>query len=124
MPESTAQVIDWWESRRLVYNVGVGAAGIMTLCLMNVMFALPPGPQPMPWQLSLIGPMVYGTAANICYSFGWSVELFLRRWLRYDTGQIGAALFRYGFAFSIGLTMFPAGLAALAWLARVVDVVI
>lgn len=124
MPASTAQVIDWWESRRFIYNVGVGAAGLVTLGVMNFMFALPPGPEPMPWQLSLVGPLVYGTAANFCYSLGWGIELYLRRLLRYNSGEIGAGLFRYGFAFSIGLTLFPAGIATLAWLARVADVLL
>src|SRR5574341_2667838 len=120
-PETAGAVIDWWESRRLIYNVGVGAAGIVTLGIMNVMFALPPEPEPMPWQLSVIGPLVYGTAANFCYSVGWGAELLLRRWLGPNTGEIGAALFRYGFACSVGLTLFPAGIATLAWFARILD---
>ncbi len=121
IPESAGAVIDWWESRRPIYNVAVGATGIVTLGVMNVMFALPPNPDPMPWQLSVGAPLIYGTIANICYSAGWAAELFLRRHIRDDTSTVGGALFRYGFAFSIGLTLFPAGLAALAWLARVAD---
>ena len=50
---------------------------------------------------------------------GWVVELFLRRYIRDENGAAGAALFRYGFAFSIGLTLVPAGISALAWLARI-----
>jgi len=119
MPESAADVIDWWESRRPFYNIGVGAAGVLTLGIMNVMFALPPNPELMPWQLTIVGPLLYGTAANVCYSAGWISELFLRHWIRHDTGAVGAATFRYGFAFSIGLTLVPAGIAVLAWLGRV-----
>ena len=119
MPESAADVIDWWESRRPIYNLGVGAAGIVTIGVMNVMFALPPSPEPMPWQLTLVGPLFYGTAANVCYSVGWMTELFLRHWIRDDTADVGAAFFRYGFAFSIGITLVPAGIAVLAWLGRV-----
>jgi hypothetical protein len=119
MPESAADVIDWWESRRPIYNLGVGAAGVVTIGVMNVMFALPPNPEPMPWQLTLVGPLFYGTAANVCYSAGWMTELFLRHWIRSDTTDAGAAFFRYGFAFSIGMTLVPAGIAVLAWLGRV-----
>jgi hypothetical protein len=119
IPDSAGQVIEWWESRRPVYNVAVGTAGLLTLGIMNVMFALPPSPEPMPWVFTVGGALVYGTAANVCYSAGWAAELFLRRWIRDDTGAVGAALFRYGFAFSIGLTLVPAGLATLVWLARV-----
>jgi hypothetical protein len=119
MPERAADVIDWWESRRPIYNLGVGAAGVLTLGVMNVMFALPPNPEPMPWQFTIVGPLLFGTAANVCYSAGWMAELFLRHWIRHDTGAAGAALFRYGFAFSIGLTLVPAGIAVLVWLGRV-----
>jgi hypothetical protein len=124
IPESSGAVIEWWESRRPVYNLAVGGAGVLTLAIMNLMFALPPHPEPMPWQLTLMGPLVFGTLANICYSGGWATELFLRRYLRDENGTIGAALFRYGFAFSIGLTLFPAGISILAWLARVAGAVL
>jgi hypothetical protein len=119
MPESPAQVIDWWESRRPIFNLVIGGVGVMTLGIMNVMFAMPPLEDPMPWQFTVFGAVLYGTAANMCYSFGWMAELFLRRYISHDTGPVGAALFRYGFAFSIGLTLVPAGVATLAWLARV-----
>ncbi|MGQ0640918.1 MAG: hypothetical protein ACT4P6_09160 [Gemmatimonadaceae bacterium] len=119
IPESTGAVIDWWESRRPIYNVAVGGTGVLTLGIMNVMFGLPPSPESMPWQVSVVGPLIYGTAANICYSSGWVAELFLRHWNRNDSGAAGAALFRYGFAFSIGVTLLPAGLAVLVWLGRI-----
>jgi hypothetical protein len=61
MPERAADVIDWWESRRPIYNLGVGAAGVLTLGVMNVMFALPPNPEPMPWQFTIVGPLLFGT---------------------------------------------------------------
>lgn len=118
VPSSTGSVIDWWESRRGIYNLAVGATGIVTLGVMNVMLALPPSPQPLPAALNVIGPMAFGVAANICYSAGWAAELILRRWLGEHSVPVGAALFRYGFAFSIGLTLFPAGLTILHWLAR------
>lgn len=119
IPESAGAVIDWWESRRGIYNVAVGATGVVTLGIMNVMLALPPSSQPLPAALNVIGPLAFGVAANFCYSGGWAAELMLRRWLGEDSVPLGAALFRYGFAFSIGLTLFPAGLTILHWLARV-----
>ncbi len=103
--------------------MAVGGAGIVTLGVMNVMFALPPDPERMPWQLTLVAPLIYGTLANVCYTGGWAAELFLRRHVGDRSGTIGAALYRYGFAFSIGLTLFPAGISVLAWLARVVAMV-
>jgi hypothetical protein len=119
VPASAGAVIDWWESRRPIYNVAVGATGLVTLGVVNVTFALPPSPSPVPWVVNVGAALIYGVAANVCYSAGWAAELVLRRWIDDDSGAVGAALFRYGFAFSIGLTIFPAGLATLAWLARV-----
>jgi hypothetical protein len=124
IPESAGAVIDWWESRRPIYNVAVGATGVVTLGIMNVMLALPPHAQPLPAALNVIGALAFGVAANFCYSGGWAAELLLRRWLGEDSVPLGAALFRYGVAFSIGLTLFPAGLTILHWLARVADAVL
>jgi len=124
IPESAGAVIDWWEARRPIYNVAVGATGVVTLGVMNLMLALPPSSQPLPAALNVIGPLAFGVAANFCYSGGWAAELLLRRWLAEDSVPIGAALFRYGFAFSIGLTLFPAGLTILHWLVRVADALI
>ena len=124
VPESAGAVIDWWESRRPIYNIAVGATGLVTLGVVNVLFAVPPSPQPVPWTLNVAGALIYGVAANVCYSAGWAAELALRRWIVDDSGALGAALFRYGFAFSIGLTIFPAALAGLAWLARVAGAIL
>ena len=124
IPESAGAVIDWWESRRPIYNVAVGATGVVTLGIMNVMLALPPHAQPLPAALNIIGALAFGVAANVCYSGGWAAELLLRRWLGDDSVPLGAALFRYGFAFSIGLTLFPAGLTILHWLVRVADAIV
>ncbi|MGQ0539672.1 MAG: hypothetical protein ACT4R6_12030 [Gemmatimonadaceae bacterium] len=73
----------------------------------------------MPAAANVVGALMYGTAANLCYSAGWAAELVLRRWISDDTGALGAALFRYGFVFSLGLTLVPAGLATLVWLGRI-----
>lgn len=70
IPESAGAVIDWWESRRPIYNVAVGATGVVTLGVMNVVLALPPSPQPLPAALNIIGPLAYGVAANFFYSGG------------------------------------------------------
>ena len=118
-PASAGAVIDWWESRRPIYNAAVGATGLVTLGVVNVTFALPPSPEPVPWLVNVGAALVYGVAVNVCYSAGWAAELGLRRWIDDDSGALGAALFRYGFAFSIGLTLLPAAISGLIWFARV-----
>jgi hypothetical protein len=113
------ETIAWWEARRAAYNAAVGAAGLVTLAATNLIWALPPNASPLPWQASVILPLVYGVMANVSYTLGWCTELGMRRWLGEEVEPAGAALFRYGFAFSVGLTLFPAGLTFLAWIGRI-----
>jgi hypothetical protein len=114
---STWSTIQWWEARRPAYNVAVGVTGLVTLGVVAGVSALPPHAQafPVPWM----APLVYGFLANVCYSLGAPVELALRRLIGDDAGIAGAAIFRYGFVFSIGLTLIPAAFAVLDKVARI-----
>jgi hypothetical protein len=107
------EVIAWWESRRLAYNAAVGTAGLVTLVGFNLILALPPSPRPLLLLGTLAAAGVYGVIANICYTGGWIAELLLRRRVGEEFEAVGPALFRYGFAFSIGLTLFPIAVAAI-----------
>ena len=118
VPSRAGAVIDWWESRRGVYNIGVGAAGLFTLAVVNIFAALPPMGSPLGLIPNVGLTVIYGTMANVCYTGGWLAELGLRRWMPYESDTVGAALFRYGFAFSVGLTLFPAALMVLHWIGR------
>lgn len=122
-PPSTSETIAWWEARRPAYNLAVGATGLVTLGVVNLLMALPPIPTPLPWQASVFGPLIYAGLANICYTFGWCAELGIRKWLGDEVAAVGPAIFRYGFAFSIGLTLLPCGLAVLQYLARMTSAV-
>ncbi|HEX7121722.1 MAG TPA: hypothetical protein VF178_05065 [Gemmatimonadaceae bacterium] len=113
-----AEVIAWWEARRLPYNLAVGSAGVTTLALVHLLFRLPPYAESVPLLPTLAVAGVYGIMANICYTGGWIAELVIRRTGGYELEPVGPALFRYGFAFSIGLTLFPGMLAILAYGAR------
>ncbi|HEY5219043.1 MAG TPA: hypothetical protein VIJ16_04500 [Gemmatimonadaceae bacterium] len=111
------RLLRWWESRRLAYNVAVGAAGLVTVSYFTLLSHLPGPMHGAPIPMSLI--VVYGVLANVTYSFGWLVESALQRWLRRDTYGLGPALFRHGLVFSVGLTLFPAALGTLAWIAGI-----
>ena len=109
------RLLRWWESKRLAYNLVVGGAGAVTLGVFELLRLLP-GPfhgGPAPWFLVI----PYGVLANVCYSAGWVAESLVQRWLKRDTYGLGPALFRHGLVFSVGLTLFPAVLAGLGWLA-------
>jgi hypothetical protein len=117
---STWSVIRWWESRRLAYNLAVGTAGIISLTAVAVAELLPPTPRVpgVPWG----GILVYGVLANLFYSLGPAVDaLVCRRWGR-SFDAVGPALFRYGFAFSVGLTLLPIPLVLLGWAFRLLRV--
>ena len=112
-PPSAGSVIKWWESRRLLFNACVGGAGLLTLGVGTLLMG--PG---VPWGAVLF----FGVLANLGYSFGSVVDLFLRRALGERADPIGPVLFRYGFVFSIGLTLLPIPLMLLGWILRLIFV--
>ena len=112
--------VKWWESRRLYYNRVVGTAGLVTLAGVSILAALPPFSSLMPWQPLVIAPIVYGTAANVCYSLGWVAELVARAVWGRRAPDMGPLLFRQGLIFSVGLTLLPMLVMAMVYAARVV----
>jgi hypothetical protein len=114
-PRSAWSVIGWWESRRTLYNATLAVAGGLSIAAVQLMIVLAPDtPTPFPWGLVL----VYALLANICYSLGPAVDLFIRRRWGDEYAAIGPAMFRYGFVFAVGLTLLPIPLALLQVLLR------
>jgi hypothetical protein len=111
---STAEVIGWWEARRLPFNIAVGSTGLVTLAATQFILWVPPGTTMIPIVPALLIPAAYGFMANLCYTGGWIVELWLRKLFGREMDPVGPALFRYGFVFSIGLTLFPIAIISLA----------
>lgn len=113
---SPATLLAWWERRRPLYNFVVGSTGLVTLGTLHVISWLPPhlGVDP---PLPLI--ILYGIAANACYTFGFALEALLQRLWGDDVAPVGPTLWRHGLVFSVGLTLFP---IAIAWLAYLFDV--
>ena len=116
-----AAIIGWWEARRLPFNIAVGAAGTVTLAAVHIITRLPPDPLPIPFVPSLLLAGIYGIMANVCYSAGWLAEILIRRHGGPELEPVGPALFRYGFAFSSGLTLFPIAFVTVFKLARLVS---
>lgn len=114
--ETPSQVVSWWEKRRLAFNIAVGVTGLfsVTALVLSEFLAsgrLPGGPPP-------IAIIAYGVLANVLYTTGWVAELLLRPVFGHRTGTVGAALFRYGLAFSVGLTLLPSGFAVVSLVIR------
>jgi hypothetical protein len=104
---SPLRVVHWWESRRPVYNLAVGATGVGTLIYANALSLLVRHEWfTVPWQVIVL----YGVAANAFYTLGWVIENVVERWLKRPIYGFGPALFRHGLVFSIGLTLFPAAI--------------
>lgn len=111
----------WWESRRLLFNKVVGGTGLVTLACMSLFFALPPWTMGTPNLLGMAaGAVVYGIAANACYTLGWVAELVARAAWGRHTPDLGPLLFRQGLIFSVGLTLLPVLLIAVIWVIHVV----
>lgn len=107
LERSPLRVIGWWESRRPMYNLAVGATGLATLAYANGLeLLLGNGWLPVPW-FAIVG---YGVAANLCYTLGPAVELAVEKFMRRPVYGLGPALFRHGLVFSLGLTLIPAAL--------------
>ncbi|MGB6690008.1 MAG: hypothetical protein WBE76_19395 [Terracidiphilus sp.] len=59
--------------------------------------------------MMIIGPIIYGVFANLCYSLGWTVDVVFYR------GHPRAALYKAGVISSVILTALPGIWAVVAW---------
>src|SRR5688572_30533148 len=96
---STTDVIAWWETRRLPFNVAIGATGVFTYAAVQLILLMPPRPMPIALAPSLVIAFVYGVLANVCYTGGWMAELWLRKSPGRDPETAGPPLFGSGFPF-------------------------
>src|SRR5580692_11679430 len=76
-------VVMWWETRRLFYNVIVGVVGIVSAILLIICSVIAdalihdPIGMPDPPMFGVVAAVLYGIMANICYTGGWMAELLL-----------------------------------------------
>lgn len=118
---TTLSLLQWWESRRLLYNGIVGGTGLLTSGVVELFSLLPPTEHHVgvPWQ----GVLIWGIAANVMYTLGWVMESSMERVWHREAPLIGPALFRQGVAFSVGLTLLPIPLSVVAWVGRLVEAI-
>jgi Zn-dependent protease with chaperone function len=106
----------WWEARRIPYNLIVGSAGIVTCVVVIAIaaaaeiffhseFGLPDPP-----LFAILGIILYGILANVCFTGGWITELFFRRYSPREADRFAINSFFYGVIFSVLLTLSPAAL--------------
>jgi hypothetical protein len=113
-------LLRWWESRRPAFNAIVGGAGLVTVVAVRLISSLPPNP----WGVTLLQELpiivAFAVLANICYSGGFVTELAMRKFLGEGAPRPGPALLRMGLTFSVGLTLFPAAIAGIDWVVRII----
>ncbi len=114
---SSAQVILWWELRRLVYNAVLFVVGVATLAgyewLMTKL--IPLGEDAIEPMGLVVGVVVYAAMANLCYTLGWVVELWSRKTDPVAARRRGQWMFRAGLLLSCVLTSLPFWFACLMW---------
>lgn len=113
---SVIGILTWWESRRLIYNVIVGATGLVSLAFVGLISIIPPGLHLWPGVTPIF---VFGVLANVGFTFGPIIEITLERLWNGRVHPVGPALFRQGLSFSVGLTLLPIFVASVSWLVRV-----
>ena len=122
-PERTATaLLKWWERRRLPFNLAVGAAGLTSLAVVNLLGALPPNGRS--FGVPLGGIIAYAVLANLCFTGGWVVETAVARLWRDQVRPQGPVLFRQGMIFGVGLSLLPVVLAGVEWVVRVIGAIL
>jgi hypothetical protein len=108
-------IIRWWESRRFYFNAYVGLTGVVSWFLVLVVggASVKPGVDFEEPLAMLVGPILYVVLANICYTFGWIVDV-----VSYNDGP-RKGLFRAGLIFSVVLTALPGLWAIVAYVSTV-----
>jgi hypothetical protein len=124
---SVRDAIGWWEARRIAFNLIVGTAGILSCIVVGIVglgsellfnseFGIPNPP-----GLALIGVIIYGILANLCFTGGWVVELVIRRIWPQEADRFATMSFSLGLIFSILLTLSPAVLVGTAGIFKLLN---
>jgi len=111
---SAREAIGWWEARRVPFNLIVGITGIITCIVVSVVglgaeilfqseFGLPDPP-----LFALIGVVIYGLLANVCFTGGWILELIVRKAWPQEADRFATLSLSLGVIFSVLLTLAPA----------------
>ena len=118
--ESAFDIVLWWEARRILFNLVVGATGIVTIAALVTMAVIggylsgdPDFGWPDPPLFAMLGVIAYGILANVCYTGGWIVELLIRRAWPQESHQAATLSFTLGLVLAVLITLLPIPLFAL-----------
>ena len=116
--------IGWWEARRIPFNLIVGSAGILTSIVLGTVglaswflldrdFGLPDPP-----LFAVFAVIIYGLAANLCFTGGWLAGLLIRKLWRHEADRFASLSLALGLVFSVLLTLTPGILVSAGGLFR------
>ena len=124
---SPREVIGWWETRRIPYNLIVGSVGILTGIVVvvvalgsEILFSSEFG-LPNPPAEALIGVIIYGILANLCFTGGWVTELIVRKFWPREADRFATLTLSLGVIFSVLLTLAPAIIVGATGIFRLVS---
>jgi hypothetical protein len=107
----------WWEIRRIPFNLIILVVGFAS-GFAALFFGSRTYGRDTDFGNPFLSAVLYGIAANFCYTFGWVTELL---WCWGNTAQtetVRPKVFRAGLIFSVGVTMLPAAILSLVWAAH------
>jgi hypothetical protein len=117
MSDARWEIIKWWELRRIPYTIIIGAVGVLSFFVANSIidnYAQAGEDFLKPVSL-LIGVPLAIIVANICYTFGWIVELAQQSRKRREGRSLRVMLFYSGLVFSVMVMSSPVWVALLSW---------
>lgn len=116
------RVVQWWEARRLVFNVivGVYGAGCFTVYCLALAYSgqLSHGEDPEEPLVLLVAPIII----NLLYTLGWVVERLARSLEPDVSPRFGVRLFKLGLGFGLFCLTEPAVWEVAVCLVRVAGV--
>jgi hypothetical protein len=121
-PERAWDVIAWWESRRVPYNLIVCVTGFVSAIVMLIVGFMTGhvigGGLGSP-LFAVFAVIIYGIMANICFTGGWILELLSRRIWGTRAEAFGEIAFTWGTLFSVLLTLVPAAVTVVVGACRI-----
>jgi hypothetical protein len=91
------EMVQWWEKRRLLYNIIVGLVGSLIVFIVLQQHRYIPFS-----EILLFAILPYGIAANILYLAGWVMELLIRYYFKITlSSSVRQVLFWLGALISI-----------------------
>jgi hypothetical protein len=115
-----AHVFKWWELRRVPYNAALVFIGVAAIAGMEWLMGqvIPLGEDAVEPMALMLGILLYGFAANVCYTLGWIIELHGRRRDPTLARERARWMFRAGMLFSALLTTTPFWFGCAFWLSH------